>query len=101
MSASTKWLIAGMFSVLFVDAEVAAQIIGAVPAGEPTVVAQKVIHDNFDKSQCPLVVRASRIGDGSIKAFCNNGASFRIMNANGKDLAMNCVAAEKMGVKGC
>ena len=35
-------------------------------ASDPAVIAQKIIRDNFDEKDCPLVVRAQRFGDGTI-----------------------------------
>ena len=81
--------------------EASAQGTIAAPSGEPAVVAQRVIHENFDKVHCPSVVKAIRVGGGTIKAFCNNGTSFRIFHLDGKAAALNCSAAATLGVKGC
>ncbi len=75
--------------------------IGPAPSGDPPVVAQRVILDNFEKSDCPLVIKASRVGDGSIKAFCTNGESYRVFSLKGKSLALKCSVALKAGVAGC
>jgi hypothetical protein len=73
------------------------------PAGKALVVARKVIGDNFDKSDCPAVTKASRLKDGSIRATCSNGEAFRIFTVVElhKAVAMRCSAAEKIGVPGC
>jgi endonuclease YncB( thermonuclease family) len=76
--------------------------VGPAPAGEPVVVAQWVIHDIFEKSDCPHVVSAARVDDGSITATCNNGQTFRVFwNATVGDVAMRCSAALALGVSGC
>ncbi len=73
------------------------------PKGDPITVATKVISDNFEKTDCPAVRKAERIEDGSIKAECGNGETFRIFTVVelNKAVAMRCSAAEKMGVSGC
>ena len=74
----------------------------AAPNGEAAVVAQRVIRENFDASDCALVTFANRYGDGSIKALCDNGESFRIFTISGVGpVAMRCSAADRMGVSGC
>ena len=78
----------------------AAQVIGPAPDGEPTVIAQKIIMENFDPPDCPLVIRAFRLGDASIKALCNNGESYRIFRVNSQYVAMRCSVANKLGA-GC
>jgi hypothetical protein len=75
--------------------------IGPAPDGEPTVVAQGIIRENFDPPDCPLVTRAFRLGDGSIKSFCNNGESYRIFSINAKNYAMRCSVVNKLGPAGC
>lgn len=74
---------------------------GSAPKGEATMVAQKIILDNFEKNDCPLVVKANRLGDGSIRATCSNGEIFRVFNLQGKNLALRCSAAAQMGISGC
>ena len=76
---------------------------GPAPAGNPFVVALKLIRDNFEKSDCPSVTKAKRIGDGSIKASCSNGETFRIFTVVqlNKAVAMKCSVAKEMGVPGC
>lgn len=77
-------------------------VTGPAPAGEATVVAQKVILENFEKKDCPLVVRASRLGDGSIMAECNNRERFRVFSIKSiGDVAMRCSALAKAGIAGC
>ena len=72
--------------------------IGPAPDGEPIIVAQKIISDNFDPSICPLVVRAARLGDGSINAICDNLETFRVFRLLGKDVAMRCSVANSIGI---
>jgi TPR repeat protein len=75
-------------------------LIGPAPDGEATIVAQRIILENFDPPDCPLVLRALRFGDGSIKAFCNNGESYRIFSFQSKQLAMRCSVVNQFGA-GC
>ena len=73
-----------------------------LPAGEPTVVAQKIILESFEFEDCPVVVEALRLGDQSIRARCSNNEVFRVfrmMNYGG--IAMRCSSAQKLGVRGC
>ena len=84
---------------------------GPRPSATPTpapegndalAVAQAVIRDNFERSDCPSVTTAQRVGvDGSIKAACSNGETFRVFRLNGKAVAMKCSAAARLGVAGC
>lgn len=83
----------------FVSAH-AQPVIGPAPNGEPTVVAQKIILENFDPPDCPLVVSAVRLGDGSIKALCTNGETYRVFTVSGQRVAMRCSVANKFGA-GC
>jgi hypothetical protein len=69
------------------------------PAGEPTMVAQKAIQDAGH--QCSLIVAATRLGDGSIRAVCNDGEIYRVFNFQGQSLAMKCSALKSLGVSGC
>ena len=72
------------------------------PEGNAVAVAQAVIRDNFERSDCPSVTTAQRIGvDGSIKAACSNGETFRVFRVKGKAVAMKCSAAARLGVAGC
>jgi hypothetical protein len=70
------------------------------PDGESAVIAQRIIMENFDPPDCPLVIQAVRLGDGSIKALCNNRETYRIFSVNSKNLAMRCSVANKLGA-GC
>lgn len=76
------------------------QTVGPAPDGEPTVAAQRIIRENFDPPDCPLVYQALRLGDGSIKALCTNKETYRIFSVDGKYLAMRCSAVNHLGV-GC
>ena len=77
-------------------------ITGPAPQGEATMVAQEIILRNFDKTDCPLVTAAIRLGDGSILAECSNRERFRVfyMQTVG-NVAARCSALVKMGMKGC
>jgi hypothetical protein len=70
---------------------------GPTEDGDPPVVAFKVINSNFDDTDCPSVMEAKRLKDGSAYAICSNGERFRVY---GK-ISMKCSAAEKLGVAGC
>ena len=72
------------------------------PEGEATVTAQMIIHAEFDGSACPRVVAAQRVGDGSIKALCNNRETFRgFFLELDAVVALQCSGFAKMGVEGC
>ena len=73
------------------------------PAGKALTVARKVIADNWEKSDCPSVTKAFRWQDGSIKAACSNGETFRIFTVVPiqKPVAVKCSASEKLGIPGC
>lgn len=73
------------------------------PDGKPVEIAQRVIWDNFEKSDCPKVTSAKRVQDGSITAKCSNGERFRIFVVDqlNQPVALRCSAAEKMGIAGC
>jgi hypothetical protein len=90
-----------MISLTWGSAMAMAATMGPAPKGEATEIAQKIIHDNFDVSDCPLVVGAKRFGDGSIKAVCNTGEDFRVFSINKKPVAMKCSALKAMGISGC
>jgi hypothetical protein len=74
------------------------ELLGPAPDGDPAIVAQKSIRDNFDEKDCPLVIKAMRYGDGSISALCNNKETYRVF---GTHFAMRCSAASAIGVRGC
>ena len=78
-------------------------VISPAPDGEAVSVARQIILENFDPPDCPVVVRAARLSDGSIKAFCNNGESYFVfMLATGgqpaKRMALRCSAAHQIGI---
>jgi hypothetical protein len=56
---------------------------GPAPSGEPTVIAQCVIHANFAETTRLRVSEARRAVDGSIIAVCSNGERFRVFNVAG------------------
>jgi hypothetical protein len=72
------------------------------PEGEPAIVAQEIIQANFDEPDCPLVVDAKRLGDGTIRASCSSGEIFRVFSMPSMGgVALKCSAALKMGIEGC
>jgi len=73
------------------------------PAGKAIEVAKKVIGDNFEKNDCPSITKATRYKDGTIKAICSNGESFRVFTVVKlqKPVAMKCSAVKKLGISGC
>lgn len=76
--------------------------VGPAPSGEPTVVAQTVIQQNFPRAVCRLVIQALRLGDGSIRARCSNGEVFRVARVDPVGpVAMRCSAAVTLGIGGC
>ena len=77
------------------------QAVRPAPDGPPAAVAQHVIQENFDPSLCPHVVKAERLGDGSIRATCNNGGIFRVLTVRSGPLAIRCSAVVRMGADGC
>ena len=94
---------AGVATALLLAAWPASSQFTPAPEGEAVIVAQKAIQANFKKAICPLVETAQRLGDGSIKAKCNNNETFRVFSAGPKKdvLAMRCSAADKLGLNGC
>ena len=76
-------------------------IVTGSPDGNTAAVARAVIRENFEPSDCPSVSDARRLGDGSIKASCSNGDTYRVFALNGKTVAMKCSAAATLGVSGC
>jgi hypothetical protein len=51
----------------FASMPAGAQVVGPPPDGQPAIVAQKIIRENFGDKVCPWVFDASRLPDGSIK----------------------------------
>jgi len=84
------------------QATAAAIVTGPAPSGEPTEVARKVIADNFDFRDCPAVIQAVRMLDGSIAAVCSNDETFRVFSipSAGRDFAMRCSAVNKLNIPG-
>jgi hypothetical protein len=85
-----------VFTALTTSASAQTQF-GPTEAGEPAVVALKVISGNFEDADCPSVKEAVRLKDESVYAICSNGERFRVY---GK-ISMKCSAAEKLGIAGC
>ncbi len=94
-----KITIMGLVGAVVPSIALAQLQVDPAPAGEPTMVAQRII--TYNEHPCPLVVSATRLGDGSIRARCNNGEVYRVAVMKGIEIAMRCSAAEKMGIKGC
>jgi hypothetical protein len=60
------------------------------------------MRENFDASDCPLVTIAQRFGDGSIKAVCTNGETYRVFTVpKVGSVAMKCSAVIQLGITGC
>lgn len=99
MIKATTILGTGLIAILLATvAHAGSIVVGAAPAGEPNVVAAKIIKYNFP--MCKKVVGAQRKSDGSIKARCdrNDYLIFTVFNAKeGRtlELALNCSAAKK------
>ena len=72
---------------------------GPAPAGEPIVVAANALADSVEP--CPKVVRARRLQDGSIKAYCNNAEDYRVLMFKGEPIALRCSVLRKAHVQGC
>jgi hypothetical protein len=94
----TKSICGAIIAAAVMFSSIAFAQFGPAPDGEPTVIAQKIIRRNFAEDVCSLVVEAHRLGDGSIRAKCNNGEIFRII---GENIAMRCSVAAGAGVSGC
>jgi hypothetical protein len=50
---------------------------------------------------CGTVTSAARTPSGGIRAVCSNGDTYRIVEVQGKTLAMRCSAVKAIGVEGC
>lgn len=76
--------------------------VGAAPKGDATVVASRIIKENFPA--CKQVTNAKRDEYGAIRASCD-GTQYRVFTVysakEGKmlELALNCAAAKKLGVE--
>lgn len=98
-----KGFILAFFLLSFaLKAEAAGIALGAAPKGEPKSVASKIIKKNFGK-KCRNVSKAVRLSDGTIQASCGSSEYrvFTLFNAEeGRlmELALNCTAAEEMGI---
>lgn len=88
-----------LIALLLLPLTVSAFDSGPAPAGGAVSVATSAINDAGHK--CGKVKSAKRLDDGSVRAVCSNGESFRIFTVNANIIAMKCSAAERMGVKGC
>lgn len=103
IAVAGKGFILAFFLLSFaLNAEAAGVTLGAAPKGDPKTVASRIIKKNFGK-KCRNVSKAVRLSDGTIQASC--GASdyrvFTLFNAEeGRlvELALNCTAAEELGV---
>lgn len=90
-------------SLLLIPSIASGQIvIEPAPDGDAAMVAQEIILRNFEQATCPLVVTATRLGDGSIRAVCNNEEAFRVFSMPEiGPVALKCSAADELGVSGC
>ncbi|HYF09159.1 MAG TPA: hypothetical protein VD970_16170 [Acetobacteraceae bacterium] len=70
----------------------------AVQQGDPKVAAQSAIGATPDRHLCPVVSVATRLVDGSIRAVCNTGETFVVLNRNGQAVAMRCSVARREGI---
>lgn len=75
----------------------------SLPPGSPTEVARRAINENG--RVCGALTSATALNDGTIRAVCSNGQSYRVFAVE-KDaqvvlLAMDCEAARRLGVSGC
>jgi len=99
-----KLLIGGM-ALVFCAGVVAADMddddaaAGPAPAGEPIVVAASALAGS--EEPCPKVIRARRLEDGSIKAYCNNAEDYRVLMFKGEPIALRCSVLRKEHVQGC
>jgi hypothetical protein len=95
--------VAAIVALPFVVSHAFAQMrAGPAPQGNAAAVAQRIIQDKFDEATCPLITKASRLGDGSISAVCSTGERFRVFSMqNGGPTAVKCSEVARMGVKGC
>lgn len=65
-----------------------------------------VVQMNFDRADCPSVIRTQRFSDGTVKVICSSGEDFRVdfsgpfAKLAGKPVAIRCSAARDIGV-GC
>ena len=91
-------------SVIIATPVLATEIsIGPAPDGDPALVAQQIILENFDPPDCPQITGATRLADGSIKALCSNGETFRVFYVRNiqKNIAMRCSVLAALGIPEC
>lgn len=76
-------------------------LVRPAPGGDPKSVALAAI--TMAGQPCESVSAADRVpSDGSISATCSAGERYRVFDLEGHGpIAMNCAAAEKLGVSGC
>src|SRR5229473_2411123 len=55
-------------------------VFGPAPSGDPIRVAGKMISDA--EHPCPTLRSAVRLSDGSIRAVCSNGETYRLSTLN-------------------
>jgi hypothetical protein len=75
------------------------QTVGQAPRGDATAVAVAAI--KAAEHPCGRVTGASRMTDGSVRATCSNGETYRIGTLKGELFALRCSAARRMGIEGC
>jgi hypothetical protein len=86
-------------AVLWPPAAAQAQQLGPAPEGEPSRIAFQAIRGaGFSCGGHP---EARRLSDGTIRATCLNGETFRIFTARGQLMALSCSAAARQGIAGC
>jgi RNA polymerase subunit RPABC4/transcription elongation factor Spt4 len=69
------------------------------PPSHTDIVATGAIRDAGHP--CALVTSSSKMSDGSIRALCSNGESYRVSLIGGRFVAMRCSAARQLGITGC
>jgi hypothetical protein len=102
MSRSAGWeaVLAALTCVSIPVAQAQVLDIRPAPNGPEKLIAESILARDFDREDCPRVVSAIRLGDGSIRAVCSSGEDFRVFMLNGKTIAMRCSAARQLGA-GC
>jgi hypothetical protein len=72
-------------------------LVGQAAASDVKEEAHAAILRHFDPVDCPAVLSARKLPDGSIDTLCRNGETFRVSSF----VVMRCSAAAAIGVTGC
>ena len=71
-----------------------------LPDGDPISIATTAIAEA--EHSCGAVIEADRLGDGSIRAVCDNGEEYRVTHLEGVGrVAMKCSAMRRLKIEGC